>query len=236
MGYNRNICFIVLCVGLLMASSSLSVASSDHAESLAMQNACGPSGVACSNKAFEEKQIARFPDKVQRRNGQLKLQCTSNAPLILRNNTVSEEQRNVYWFITLYQQTGYFLVQVRGWEGFHYLMISTATGTMFPVNGVPIISQDSKRFVVTSLDLEAGYRPNRIAIFRFTDEGITQEWSKEYTDVGPSDAVWINNTVISYIENASQDGGQTRMKKQVKVQLTNDEWNIVTTDAILKHH
>ena len=219
-----------------MTSSSPSVASSDHEESLAMHDACGLSGAPCSNKVFEAKQIARFPDKVQRRNGQLQLQCTSNSPLILRNNTVSEEQRVVYWFITFYQQTGYFLVQMRGCEGFHYLMINAATGSQFTLSGIPIISQDIKRFVVTSIDLEAGYRPNRIAIFRFTDEGITQELSKEYTGAGPSDAVWVNNTVITYIENTSQDGGQTRIKKQVKLQLTDGEWNIVTTDAILELH
>ena len=72
--------------------------------------------------------------------------------------------------------------------------------------------------------------------FRFTDEGIKQEWCKEYTAAGPSDAVWVNNTVITYIVNTSLVGGQAHMKKHVRVQLANSEWNIVSTDVIVEPH
>jgi hypothetical protein len=185
------------------------------------------SGVSCSNKAFEAKQINRFSDKVSRNNGDLKLKLASGSLITLTNSGRNNERLKVYWFITYYQHTGYFLVQVRGWEGFAYLMINASSGEILRLSGVPIISRDLKRFVVTSLDLEAGYRPNRIAVFRFEDEGIKQEWSKDYTASGPSDAVWINNSVITYSENTSKDNGQTLNKKPVSLQLKEGEWKIL---------
>jgi hypothetical protein len=221
---------VPLCVGIFVLSTNLSLASTDYDESLAIQKACGLSGVSCSNKAFEKKQIDRFSEKVTRNNGDLELNVTAGPPVILHNITVNDTGNKVHWFITYYHQTGYFLVQVRGWEGFHYLMISGATGDIIPLIGVPIISRDTKRFVVTSLDLDAGYRPNRIAIFHFNGDGVKLEWSKDYTVSGPSDAAWISDTLITYSENSSPDGGQTLSKERVTVKLENGEWRIVTGD------
>jgi hypothetical protein len=107
-------------------------------------------------------------------------------------------------------------------------MINATNGELLRLSGIPIISRDLKRFVVTSLDLEAGYRPNRITVFRFEDEGIKQEWSKDYEASGPSDALWISNSVIRYFENTSKDGGQTLNKRPVDLQLKEGEWRMLT--------
>ena len=210
---NRRIFLISLSLGLLVLFSIQSVAATDYEESLAAQRACGISGVPCSNRAFEAKQIRRFSGKVSRSDGDLHLKLSSGSLITLTNSKRDNERRKLYWFITYYQHTGYFLVQVRGWESLVYLMINASNGEILRISGIPIISRDLKRFVVTSLDLEAGYRPNRITIFRFEDEGIKQEWSKDYKASGPSDALWINNTVITYSENTSKDGGTDAQQK-----------------------
>ena len=224
---NRRIFLISLSLGLLVLFSIQSVAATDYEESLVTQRACGISGVPCSNRAFEAKQIRRFSGKVSRSDGDLLLKLTSGSLITLTNSKRNNERRKLYWFITYYQHTGYFLVQVRGWESLVYLMINASNGEILRLSGIPIISRDLKRFVVTSLDLEAGYRPNRITVFRFEDEGIKQEWSKDYKASGPSDALWINNTAITYSENTSKDGGQTLNKRPVNLQLKEGEWRML---------
>ena len=227
---------IVLYIGISVLFPDFSLASEDYEESIAIQRACGLSGVPCGNKVFEKKQIDRFSDRATRIDGRLQLKLDSGSSLNLDNINVNNERYKGYWFITYYQQTGYFLVQVRGWEGFSYLMINAFTGEMVPVIGVPIISRDTKRFVVTSLDLEAGYRPNRIAIFRFDSDRVKQEWVKDYVAVGPSDAAWISETAITYIENRSSNGGQTLNKKHIIVQVTNGEWKTMTKENMSEPH
>jgi hypothetical protein len=223
---NRSIFLIPLSLGLLVLFSGYSLAAADYEESLVAQRACGMSGVPCSNKAFEAKQIDRFSDKVSRNNGHLQLELASGSSITLTNSSRNNERLEVYWFITYYQHTGYFLVLVRGWEGFAYWMINASSGGILRLSGVPIISRDLKRFVLTSLDLDAGYRPNRIAVFRFEGEGIIQEWSKDYTASGPSGALWLNNTVITFFENTSRDGGQTLDKQPINLELKEGEWRI----------
>ena len=51
-------------------------------------------------------------------------------------------------------------------------MINASTGNINSFLGIPLISKDINRFVVASLDLEAGYLPNRISIFRLIDNKI----------------------------------------------------------------
>ena len=149
-------------------------------------------------------------------------------PIILSNKKANQESRKVYWFLTYFQQIKYFLVLLRGWEGTSYLIINASTGDIHSLLGIPLISKDLQRFVVASIDLEAGYIPNRIAIYRFFDNSIKKEWSKDYTASGPSDVKWINNTVITFFENFSKNGGQTIDTKIVTIKLLNGEWEIVS--------
>jgi hypothetical protein len=147
---HRNIFLIPLSLGLLVLFSGNSIAAADYEESLLAQRACGMSGVPCSNRTFEAKQINRFSDKVSRNNGALLLKLASGSSITLTNSGRNNERLKVYWFITYYQHTGYFLVQVRGWEGFAYLVINASSGEILRLSGVPIISRDLRRFVVTS--------------------------------------------------------------------------------------
>jgi hypothetical protein len=224
---SRNIFIIPLSIALFVLITLDSFASTDHDESIAIQKACGLSGVVCSDKIFESKQIERFFTKVSRKNDDLDLKTISGSLIILSNKKANQESRKVYWFLTYFQQIKYFLVQVRGWEATSYLIINASTGDIHSLLGIPIISKDLKRFVVASIDLEAGYIPNRIGIFRFLDNSIKKEWSKDYTVSGPSDAKWINSTGITFFENFSKNGGQTLDKKLVTIKLLNSEWEIV---------
>jgi hypothetical protein len=57
---HRHTYIIPLNIVLLVLITPYSFASSDREESIAIQKACGLSGVACSNNDFESKQIERF--------------------------------------------------------------------------------------------------------------------------------------------------------------------------------
>jgi hypothetical protein len=224
---NRNSFLIQLSIALFVLITQDSFASADHDESIVINEACGISGSLCSNKIFESKQIERFLTKVSRKNDDLNLKTLSGPPIILSNKKANQESRKVYWFLTYFQQIKYFLIQVRGWEGTSYLIINASTGDIHSLLGIPIFSEDLKRFAVASIDLEAGYIPNRIAIYQFFDNSIKREWYKDYTASGPSGIKWINNTVITFFDNYSRNGGQTIDKKLVTIRLLNGEWEIV---------
>jgi hypothetical protein len=217
-------------IGFIMLIFGHSIAATDYDEGVAIQKVCGLSGIPCSNKTFETKQIQRFSDRVVRIDSELQLKIASGSPIIFRNTMSSGEDRKAYWFLTYFQQSRNYLLQVRGWEGFGYLMISASGGNIMSFADIPVISKDLKRCVVTSLDLEAGYRPNRITIFRFVDNGVKQEWSKNYTTSGPSQAAWVDNKTVAFFENTTKNGGQSFSKKPVTVRLGKDGWEIMTQE------
>ena len=227
----RKIFIILLTMVFFILITLPSFASADHDESIVIQTACGISGLLCSDKSFEVKQIERFFTKVSRKNDNLNLKILSGPPIILSNKKSNQESRKVYWFLTYFQQIKYFLVQVRGWEGTSYLIINASTGDIHSLLGIPIISKDLKRFAVASIDLEAGYIPNRIAIYQFFGNSIKKEWSKDYTASGPSDVKWINNAIITFFKNFSNNGGQTIDKKPVTIKLMKGAWEIVSDDS-----
>ena len=223
----RKIFIIPLCMVFFVLITLPSFASADHDECILIQTACGISGLLCSNKSFESKQIKRFYKKVSRKNENLNLKILSGPPIILSNKKANQESRKVYWFLTYFQQIKYFLVLVRGWEGTSYVIIYASTGDIHSLLGISIISKDLKRFALASLDLDAGYIPNRISIYQFFDNNIKKEWSKDLSASGPSDVKWINNAIITFFKNFSNNGGQTIDKKLVTIKLLNGEWEIV---------
>jgi hypothetical protein len=220
-----SVTFIFL--GFIRADPHISFAQSDHEDSVAIWRLCASPGNPCGTAKREAAQIKLFSQKVIREKDQLKLTLESGSKLVLTNADLSSERRRIYRFITFFPQTGYFLVHVSSWEGFGYRMIHGSTGKITPVVGIPAISPDLKRFVATSLDLEAGYKPNRIQIYRFGTGGLEREWHKDFAGSGPSNASWVDPETIFYFENTSPDGGQTYKKKDRILKLGSDGWELV---------
>ena len=88
---NKNIIKIALFVAFFVLITLDSFASTDHDESILIKKACGLSGVLCSNKRFESKQIERFFTKVSRKNDNLNLKTISGSSIILSNKRVNQE-------------------------------------------------------------------------------------------------------------------------------------------------
>ena len=86
-----------------------------------------------------------------------------------------------------------------------------------------------KRFVDLSLDLDAGYHPNLIRIYRSEDNKYFIEWKHIYQGMkGPSDPVWLNNSAIVLFE-VTFDKAPTvsnLKKKPFIIEWANNKWNI----------
>lgn len=56
------------------------------------------------------------------------------------------------------------------------LLVSAADGSQFSVFGDPVFSPDGRRMATASLDLEAGYQPNGIGVWRVREGMVQVEW------------------------------------------------------------
>jgi hypothetical protein len=98
-------------------------------------------------------------------------------------------------------EVGYFVLHRQYYEGNSYVLVDDRQGSQFDVNGLPVVSPDLRRMVMTSFDLEAGYLPNMLLILRRDDAGLQTEASFSPQDWGPSDAVWVDGETIRFTMN-----------------------------------
>jgi hypothetical protein len=86
------------------------------------------------------------------------------------------------------------------YEGWDYLLVHPATGRATVVPERPVVSPDGSRLLVVSADLEAGYQPNVLQIWRIAPDGLEKEWELETADFtagdgwAGSDPRWLGDT------------------------------------------
>jgi hypothetical protein len=122
----------------------------------------------------------------------------------------------------------FYLVRVFGHEGRGYRLVSKKTGQTVNLYGIPTFSPDGNRFVDVSLDLDAGYHPNLIVIYKFEDNEWVMEWRHIYEGrKGPADPVWLNNSAIVFFEVTFNDVPTVPnfKKRPFTIERENNTWN-----------
>ncbi|HEX5831154.1 MAG TPA: hypothetical protein VFY16_09245 [Gemmatimonadaceae bacterium] len=92
------------------------------------------------------------------------------------------------------------VVEVARYEGGGYLVLDR-NGAQTWIARAPVASPDGRRFVALSFDLEAGYQPNVIEVWRVEDGSPRLEIAVRSDDWGPSDARWRDNATITFVQN-----------------------------------
>lgn len=63
-----------------------------------------------------------------------------------------------------------------GYEGHGFLLANARTGGRTTLTAVPVVSPDRSRFVTASVDLEVGYVPNLLQVWRLAETGPNREF------------------------------------------------------------
>jgi hypothetical protein len=136
------------------------------------------------------------------RNGlRLALQ-TRDLLVVLEDDCSAGESSIRYFFASYFADIGYFHVKASLYEGRASLLVNDKSGEITWLKAPPVISPDKKRFVTMSMDLEAGYNPNEIKVWRVEASGPELEYSANFGEQwGPSDPVWKDGDTIAFQKN-----------------------------------
>ena len=86
------------------------------------------------------------------------------------------------------------------YEGGFTLLVDRRDGTRYPMWDAPLASPSGERLYVGSLDLEAGYNPNGIQIFRVIGDRLELEVELHPDDWGPTGARWVGDSIVEYTQ------------------------------------
>ena len=159
----------------------------------------------------------------------LKLQTT--ASIVTFEDRINVEEGSAkYYLVGFGDSRGYFyLIRINKYESKGYVLVNKNTGQTIDLYGMPIISPDGKRFVDVSLDLEAGYIPNLIRIYKLESNKYAMEWEHIYQGVkGPANPVWLNNSAVVFFEvTFDKVPTVSNLKKRpFIIECENNKWNI----------
>jgi len=180
--------------------------------------------------AVVEEFLLRKVEGATREGKTLKLQ-TDGGIITFVDRIHAEEGYAKYFLVGhLTPAHGYcYLIRTFGYEGKRYVLVNQKTGQTIDLYNIPIFSPDGKRFVDVSLDLDAGYHPNLIGIYKLEDNEYIIEWKHNYQELkGPANPVWLDNSAIVFFE-VTFDKVPTvsnLKKKPFIIEWENNKWNI----------
>jgi hypothetical protein len=130
---------------------------------------------------------------------------------------------------------GQFLVQRQYYEGAEHVMVDDSTGDQTVIPDRPLLSPDSRRFAVLSLDLVAGYGPNTLQLWRLEDGVPTMEWETSPSQWGPTDGAWESDTALHFTQHGycSELGGKGRdmCDRAARLYRSGGTWHLETGSA-----
>jgi hypothetical protein len=193
-------------------------------------------------RRVEQYQLGRLPQYAFRTGDTLFVRLAAGRQIQFVDRGVEDETGVWYAYHAFLPTVGYHVVQVLLYEGTGYQMVSHENGSVASVHAPPIVSPDGGRFATASEDLEAGYNPTAIQIWRLGELGAVLEWTLEPADApappegdpwGPHALSWITPTEIR-VEQVRVDVETNirRVAGEVVIRLTNGEWRVLNEGNI----
>jgi hypothetical protein len=110
----------------------------------------------------------------------------------------AHEKYESYQLIDHHQPVGFYQFVVSHYEERENLLISAETGEKFPVWDYAFLSPDSQRFFVCSFDLEAGFAPNGMQVWKVKGNKLVKEFELQIPNWGPVEPVWLNGNELLF--------------------------------------
>ncbi|HUG42407.1 MAG TPA: hypothetical protein VMM12_18230 [Longimicrobiales bacterium] len=144
----------------------------------------------------------------------------------LRQDTTPGERWRSYSGQGFLEPLGAYLIHVAFYEGSASMLIHYVTGDTTWLPGAPVLSPSGDRFVATSVDLIAEYNPNVLQIYRVRPTGFEKEFELSPVDWGPSDARWVAEDTISFMQNVVSESWDYEQRPARVVRATG-RWRVV---------
>lgn len=134
--------------------------------------------------------------RVRRSRFRLLFTLNNEQQAVVQDDTSATDEATTHCYWGELPEAHQWVVFVGQWEGSHVLLVDQRTGQQTPVWGQPVVSPNKKYLLAYSLDMEAGYNPNGLQLFRVTATGLTRVWALPIAQWGPLEVRWLSNQSV----------------------------------------
>jgi hypothetical protein len=160
---------------------------------------CTGDGRRACMAQVEAREIANSGGRVQRQGLRLTFRLGNGQTTELVNDTSDSGSAKRYVYAGYLPSIRHHVVEVFYYEGGAVLLLHEQTGATTDIYGFPAVAPGARRIATASVDLEAGYDPNHIRVWRVTDTHLELEWGLDGgTKWGASDPVWRGPHVVTF--------------------------------------
>jgi hypothetical protein len=121
---------------------------------------------------------------------------TASKNVVYRNDSSDSDSMARYELISIMPDPGY--VHIKGfhweWTTDRFINLKSGTETHFWDN--PVLSPDKQKVIAYSCDIEAGFMPNGIQLFKINQDTIINLFEKEIDNWGPEEVKWESDTSL----------------------------------------
>jgi hypothetical protein len=147
----------------------------------------------------EAREIAKTAGRVKRRGQRLTVRLGNGQTTAFVNDTSDSGSAKRYAYAGYLPSIRHHVLEVTYYEGGAVILLHEQTGAKTDVHGFPAVAPGGRRIATASVDLIAGYAPNRIQVWRVTETHLEVEWSLDGgTKWGASDPVWRGPHVVTF--------------------------------------
>lgn len=148
--------------------------------------------------------------------------------LVNENGDKAGEDYREYYYRYYLDKIGYFVFRVQGYESGSFVLIDDKFGYAFPVNGMPRLSPDMKKLLISNSDGDAGFEFNGVQMLSITDEGLNPEpVFEEHVDFyQPLNPVWIDDKTVEFDYVPFYTTSDKKKLKAKLIERDNGEWDL----------
>jgi hypothetical protein len=177
--------------------------------------------------------VAATAGRIERSGTNLRVRIPGRADLRLQDDPTEGERYVRHRYLGVFPGLPYDIVERSYYEGGAYLAIHHATGDTTVLDDLPLIAPGGARLFVASADLEAGYAPNRLTIYRVGPAGLRVEWRQETADVengtgwAADSARWRDSLTIEAVRLVPTRGQGPTRAGRVRISRVGGTWRVV---------
>jgi len=175
---------------------------------------------------LESLVIQSHPNRFVRNGNSLKVKLQNGKTARFTDTPSDKDGQNsddvvAYAVVKYFSDIHYALIAVAFWEGGTYYLLNMTTGEKIEIGGEAVLSPDKRRIAVWLMDIEAGYSPNVLAIYRISSRGPVSEFLAKPNDWGPADVSWRNSQAVEFTKNYWGETGIQIKKQTLRFQGNN---------------